>query len=306
MSPLIKRGAVRIEELQVDQDAKTPDFLKDHTNRSNATTVAAEDDVVANVAVMAGRSLTAERIRSKPALTLPMQQTFYEMSANVRADHSVCDLSGHYRSLANALDELRRQTRIQESAYQIVPLPPIGLEVFRTASTVEQLSDAIVDVRERFTDLRSRLRNLQEILDDPSIGLDRKLKLRAKWMSAWKRLNTKYEFTGAVGLADTNNAIYKLAPEVPGAMGLNPSSWIKLLKVAVEEWPELWSRWRMRALHRTLRSYVKAPDRDLSESVEKIIRRPILHEEISDVRDVQQMMSELGQSAVAVYFSESP
>ncbi len=125
-------------------------------------------------------------------------------------------------------------------------------------------------------------------------------------MGAWKRLSTKYEFTGEVSLADTNSAIYKLAPEVPGAMALNPSSWIKLLKAAVEEWPELWSRWRMRALHRTLRSYVKAPDRDLGESVEKIIRRPILDDEIRDVRDVQQIMAELGQSAVAIYYSENP
>ncbi len=302
MEPLITAGVMRMEDIFIADEDELPDYLSG-TPSTAATVVDAEDDPVANAIVMAGRSLTAERIRRKPAVTLPMQQAFYEMSANVRADHTVCDLTGRYQSVARVLDELRQGARMHESAYEIVPLPPIGLEVFQAAANVEELPDAVMRIRGEYEDLRRRLRDLQELLDDPSVNLDKKLKLRARWADAWKRLEKKYEFTGAVSLANTNSAIYKYAPDLPGAMALNPTSWIGLLKTTLQEAPELWSRWRMRALHRTLKRYVQSPDRALGESVEKVIGRAIDDDEVSDVRDVQALMVQLGESAVVEYRS---
>jgi hypothetical protein len=259
---------------------------------------------------MAGRSLTTERVKSKPALTLPMQQTFYESSANVRADHSICDLSGRYESLAKTLYELREHARIDKTKYELVPLPPIGLSVFRHAKTVEGLPGALMEVREEFGDLRSRLADLQEILDDPDVSPNKKWSLRRKWTMAWHKLDSKYDLTSrsssTMNLADTNSAIYKLAPEVPAAMGFDPAAWVKLVTAAVEEWPSLWSRWRMRALHRTMKSYLDSPDKALGDAVEKIIKRPIPDDELREVKEVQDLMTQFTSSVVTIYRNEEP
>jgi hypothetical protein len=299
MSPLIDAGSIRIEDLRLTPGSDVPDYMS--VDRPNVTVIAAEDDVIANVALMAGRSLTIERLRNTPSTTLPMQQTFYEMSANVRGDHSICNLSTHYASVSRALQALREGMQIDTSDYEVIPLPPIGLELFRAASSVEQLPTELVNLRERYQDLRFRLRQLKEMRADQSISLRRKATYSQKWMRAWEGLHTRYEFNGAVGLANTNSAIYKLAPEVPGVMGFDPRSWINLLKAAVEEGPELWSRWRLRTMHRTLKAYVKAPDRELGEAVERITKRPVTDDDVRDVREVQDMMAELAASAVVVY-----
>lgn len=297
MAPLITAGAARIEEIKVSQEKELPDFF----NSDEAEVLAVEDNPFAGMIVMARQSLTAERIKRKPALTLPIQQTFYEMSANVRGDHSVCDLSGHYVSLSKVLDDLRQQTRIRQTSYEVIPLPPIGLEVFRMASSIDDLLVAVVNIRERYEDLRKRLRELETILDDPGIPLKRKLRLKKRWAHAWEALSTTYDFTGNLNLANTNNAIYKFAPEIPGAMAMDPGSWINLLKAAIEQSPELWSRWRMRALHRTLRSYVASPDRDLGDAVAKIIKRPVTDDEVHEVREVQELMSQFSELAMVIY-----
>jgi hypothetical protein len=302
MQPLIEAEAVRIEEVQIPQSTRVP--IREYEAFSNALVVQAQDDPLANMAVMAGRSLIAERLRSKPSTNLPLQQMFYEMSANVRGDHSICDLSGHYRSLATALDELRQGLRVNAAAYEVVPLPPIGLEVFRAARSIDHLPGAILMVREKFADLRMRLRTLQEFLDDQSVSPMKKRTLMNKWMDGWKNLDSKYELTSAVGVANTNSAIYKLAPDVPGAMALDPSSWIKLITTVVQQWPDLWTRWRLRALHRTLDSYMKSPDRALGEAVEKVIDRPVTDDEVRDMRELQELVAEYRTIAVATYYAE--
>jgi hypothetical protein len=301
--PLIDSGAAVIEGLKLPRRASPPRASVDKSGPG--ITIAAEDDVFARVVLMAGHSLSAERLRNQPSVTLPMQQSVYEMSANVRADHSVCDLSGHYRSLAKALADLRQHARVDPVEYDVVPLPPIGLEVFRAASDIDQLPMAVMDVRDHYSDLRARLGELKVILDDPSVSLQRKLKLRAKWSDSWKKLGSQFDFSGALGLANTNSAIYKLAPEVPGAMALSPSAWIHLLTTVLEQGSELWSRWRLRTLHRSLRNYVKAPDRALGGSVERIIRRSVTADEIRDVREVDATMVQLGRAAVAIFYDDT-
>jgi hypothetical protein len=305
LSPLIEGGAVTLEQLEVAPAEELPRTSDEHSH-----VVEAEDDPIANVAVMAGRGLTAERVRSKPALTLPMQQIFYESSANVRADHSICDLSGRYKSLAKTLYELRERARIDATKYEVVPLPPIGLSVFRHAKTVDGLPNALIEVREEFGDLRARLGDLQRILDDPDVPPNKKWDLRRRWIQAWQSLDTKYDLTShsssSMNLADTNSAIYKLAPEVPAAMGFSPAAWTNLVKAAVEEWPALWSRWRMRALHRTMKSYLDSPDKALGDAVEKIIKRPIPDDEIREVKEVQTLMTQFTNSVVTVYRDEEP
>ena len=261
-------------------------------------TIEATDDVFGAIVLQASDALHAERIATRAASLLPLQQVFYEMSANVRADHSVCDLTGRYSSLAAAIMAMRQEVRIDPAAYMAIPLPPIAYDVFKNTRSLDGVYASALEARERFADLRSRLGQLQQLLDDPTVSLKDKVRHRARWMAAWESLGQKYDPKTKMGIASTTHAIYKVAPDIPGVIGLNPSSWISLLTNIAESMPELWGHWRLRALHRTFEHYARSPDADLGRAVSNLIGHQIPDDETRDLRDTLDLMNQLKEAAV--------
>jgi len=264
----------------------------------------ADSDAFGSVVLQAGNALHAERIFERPASLMPLQLIFYEISANVRADHSVCDLSGHYSSLSSTVVAMRQQVRIDPSAYVTVPLPPIGYEVFSQTRSFDNVFASALTVREEFTELRTKLRQLQQLLDDPSVSLKDKVRHRAKWKAGWESIHSKYGGGGEMKLASTSQAIYRTAPDIPGAIGLNPSSWVSLLTKIAEYMPELWGHWRLRALHRTFEHYVNSPDRELGRAISNLIGREIRNDEAADIQDILDSMNQLRDAAVFAFLKE--
>lgn len=264
----------------------------------------ADSDAFGSVVLQAGNALHAERIFERPASLMPLQLIFYEISANVRADHSVCDLSGHYSSLSSTVVAMRQQVRIDPSAYVTVPLPPIGYEVFSQTRSFDNVFASALTVREEFTELRTKLRQLQQLLDDPSVSLKDKVRHRAKWKAAWESIHSKYGGSGEMKLASTSQAIYRTAPDIPGVIGLNPSSWVSLLTKIAEYMPELWGHWRLRALHRTFEHYVNSPDRELGRAISNLIGREIRNDEAADIQDILDSMNQLRDAAVFAFLKE--
>jgi hypothetical protein len=241
-------------------------------------------------------TLHVERYFGTAPAVPPLHLLFYEVSANVRGDHSVCDLAGRYSDLAATLMALRKDVQIAAQPYVAVPLPPIGYEVFRQTRSLNEIFNVTLDVREKYSDLRARLRELAEMFNDPTVPQKDKLLKRMKWAAAWRSLERKYDFSGKMEVASTTQALYKAAPDIPGAIALNPNSWLSLLTNIHEQIPELWQRWRFRALHRTLDGYLAAPDRNLGSAIEKATGRPIGDGEAADlegfVGDIKRLYSD--------------
>ncbi len=265
--------------------------------------IEADNDAFGTMILQAANSLYMERIFERPASLMPLQLIFYEISANVRADHSVCDLTGHYASLSSAVVAMRQQVRIDPSAYVSVPLPPIGYEIFSQTRSFDNVFASALSVREEFTELRTKLGQLQQLLDDPSVSLKDKVRHRAKWKDAWDSIHGKYG-GGEMKLASTSKAIYRTAPDIPGVIGLNPSSWVSLLTKIAEYMPELWGHWRLRALHRTFEHYVNSPDRELGRAISNLIGREIRNDEAADIREILGSMHKLRDGVVLASLKE--
>jgi len=267
-------------------------------------TIDADNNAFGSIVLQAGNALHAERAFERPASLMPLQLIFYEISANVRADHSVCDLTGHYSSLSSSVVAMRQQVRINPSAYVTVPLPPIGYEVFSQTRSFDNVFSSTLTVREEFTELRTRLGQLQQLLDDPSVSLKDKVRHRAKWKNAWESIHSRYGDGGEMKLASTSQAIYRMAPDIPGTIGLNPSSWVSLLTKIVEYMPELWGHWRLRALHRTFEHYVNSPDRELGRAISNLIGREIQNDEATDIQEILGSMNQIVNSLVLTSLKE--
>jgi hypothetical protein len=249
----------------------------------DAVRVDENDNPIAQFMFQAGRTLDAERHLRHPGFTPPLQQLYYESFANVRADNTVCSLSGHYDSLARTLSALRSGVRITPADYVAVPLPPIAYRVFGLSRSVDDLLVSTLAIREEFHDLRNRLVTLQTLLDDPTVTLAAKARHKALWETRWERLHTRYDRLGHANLAVTNSALYKAAPEIPGAIGLDPTAWIHLLTAVADVIPELWSRWRLRVLHRSATAYLRAPDAELAKAIGAARGREVTSAEASEV-----------------------
>jgi hypothetical protein len=250
-------------------------------------------------------ALHSERHLGVPSAVPPLHLLFYEVSANVRGDHSVCDLAGHYSDLAAMLMALRRDVQVAPQPYVAVPLPPLGYEVFRRTRSIDEIFDIVLDVREQYSDLRTRLRELADVFNDPTVPQKHKLLKRMKWEAAWRSLEKKYTFSGRMEVASTTQALYKAAPDIPGAIALNPNSWLSLLATIHEQIPDLWQRWRFRALHRTLDGYLQAPDRNLGSAIEKVIRRPIDDGEAAEIEGLVNDIKRLyGDRVIATLRSD--
>jgi hypothetical protein len=249
----------------------------------NAVRLDENDNPIAQLMGQAGRTLDAERHLGRPGFTPPLQQLYYESFANVRADNTVCSLSGHYSTLARTLSELRSGARIMPTEYVAVPLPPIAYRVLAMSRSLDDLLVSTLNIREEFRTLRDSLVTLQTMLDDPTVALSDKLRHKALWETRWARLHARYDRLGEANLAVTNSALYELAPEIPGAIGLEPRAWIRLLTAVADAAPELWSRWRLRALHRSATAYLRAPDAELAKAIGAIRGTEVTAAEATEV-----------------------
>jgi hypothetical protein len=207
----------------------------------------------------------------------------------------VCSLSGHYNTLARTLAALRNGVRITPATYVAVPLPPIAYRIFRSSRSVDDLLNTTLTVREEFRDLRVRLLSLQTLLDDPTVALGDKARHKAGWERRWERFHSRYDRLGEANLAITNTALYAAAPEIPGAIGLDPSAWLRLLTTVRDTVPELWSRWRLRALHRSATRYLKAPDAELTNAIGAVRGAEVTS---AEANEVQMLVSETTTAVV--------
>ena len=122
-----------------------------------------------------GRLLGAEKLYRKPSLPLLRQKPFYEKSAHVIEDHSVCDLFGKYCNLKDVLSKIRQSSILPTVQYLSVPIPPLPLLVIQRSKSVYDLLHSTLEVRHEYSNLRNSLSSLRQTLADLTIPPNEKI-----------------------------------------------------------------------------------------------------------------------------------
>ncbi len=228
------------------------------------------------------RIVAGERIYRRPALPLIRQAPYYSKAAIVPDDHAVCDLMGHYSSLKDALKVLRESSRAPFVPYLTVPIPPIASQVFRYASTPEELPARVIEVRERYTNLRRQLAELRVILGDETVHPLNKLRHISSWQRSWKTLVEYRHKAAVVQLANSSNDIIDIKEAVDG-LGNAVLRRSKLIEKLLDLTEKTYYRWRVRILHQTAGAYLKRADAEMNSLIEMTFRHSPTQEEIAEV-----------------------
>jgi len=231
-----------------------------------------------------GRLVGGEKATGISALPLLRQRSIYEEYALVKEEHTFCNLITQHKELSHALQDLRRSTRIKLIPYYVVPIPPVPLMVMQRSSSKEEFLRTAIEIREEFTSLRRALTELRELLNNPDISLDEKLKYRASWEKTWGTLG-KYKDSGfSFDLADAAKDKVSIERSLDG-IGLDSISLTKVIEKAIAESCELLRRKRIRILHKAAKNYITSSDGDINRQIRRFYNREVCRGDLDQLKN---------------------
>jgi hypothetical protein len=246
-----------------------------------------------------GRLVAAEKARRRPALPLLRQAPYYERSANVPQDHAVCNLIGKYRTLKDALESMRDNTRLQLQPYIAVPVPPLALSALQKCKHPQDILTAALELRQQFRKLRDALGDLRELLLDPAVPPSKKTDHIASWQRTWQTLDDWTRGAALLQLANSSNEMLD-ANKMFDGLDVEDVKWSVLVKKLLEKAERGWHSWRIRMLHRTARNYINTSDHAMNSLVETVFQHRIVQADVQQVKafcDALKNPEELAVSA---------
>ena len=223
-----------------------------------------------------GRIIGAEREYGCSALALLRQKPLYEKYAYVSEEHSVCDLIGHYKSLKEALLNIRESTSY--SKYFVVPVPPISLIILQNSKNSYELFNMALDLRDKYKKLRNSLKQLREDLADDSISPRKKLKLIKSWQKSWKTLE-KYHQCSFFEIANTTNQLVNIDKALDG-FDIDSLRLDKIIKLLLSYGENIYRSWRGRILHNTAENYLSTANAEVNKEIKKLFKYEITAKDI--------------------------
>ena len=196
-----------------------------------------------------------------------------------------------YAGFASALLELRRMADGENNLL----VPPIALEILTRAKNVGDIGAVLLELRERFSTVRRRLGDINEVLQSPDVSLRRKLREQLKMQRSLNTLLTKEYRQMAIAYRDPMTVLTSFGKTLTDVIKIDglgadsfPSdvSWGKVAGLALSQLESGYLKFRLRPLHATKRRYLDTP----SGSIAKIAKRLFGYE--LNLTDVAQAKAE--------------
>ena len=230
-----------------------------------------------------GRLVASEKARRRPALPLLRQAPYYERSANVPQDHAVCDLIGKYRTLKDAVESIRDNTRLDLQPYIAVPIPPLALSALQKCRHPEDILTAALELRHQYRKLREALSGLRELLLDPAVPPSKKREHIESWQRTWQSLEDWSRSAALLQLANSSNEMLD-ANKMFDGLDVEDVKWSVLVKKLLEKAERGWHSWRIRMLHRTAKQYIKTSDQAINSLVEAVFQHRVVQDDVQKVK----------------------
>lgn len=216
-----------------------------------------------------GRLLAAEQKYRIPSLPLLRQKVFYEKTAHVVEDHSICDLFGKHKDLDSVLSRIRKSTLLPTAEYISVPIPTLPLAVLQRSRNIADLPIVTLEVRDEYKPLRASLRDLRQTLADLSIAPSEKLRAIESWMKSWKTL-ARYESQASFfEMATASNNMIDISKSL-GGIGLDSIKWSKIIETIIGLFEKSFYEWRIRQLHKSAKNYLATSEVEFSKEIYRL------------------------------------
>lgn len=230
-----------------------------------------------------GRLVASEKARRRPALPLLRQAPYYERSAHVPQDHAVCDLIGKYRTLKDAIESIRDNTRLALQPYMAVPIPPLALSALQRCRHPDDILVVALELRQKYRKLRDALSELRELLLDPAVSPNKKHDHIESWQRTWRSLEDYTRSAALLQLANSSNEMLD-ANKMFDGLDVEDIKWSIIVKKLLEKAERGWHSWRVRMLHRTAKQYLKTSDQAINAIIETVFKHRVNQEDVQKVR----------------------
>jgi len=226
-----------------------------------------------------GRLLGAEKLYNKPSLPLLRQKPFYEKSAYVIEDHTVCDLFGKYSNLKEVLSKIRQSSLLPTINYISVPIPPLPLLVIQRSNSTNDLLRSTLEVRHEYSKLRSSLSVLRQTLFDMAVSPKEKMRAISSWTKAWNTLHKYEKQASFFEMATASHNMIDITNSLDG-IGLDSIKWSKIIEIMINKCEKTFHEWKIRQLHKSAKHYLSIPESKFSAEIKRLFRYNITNNDI--------------------------
>ena len=206
-------------------------------------------------------------------------------------------LNERYKDFQNDLFGLRKLL----DGNNFIQVPPISFEILKKADSFKDIPEVMMETRKRYSPLRKRFIELEELLISNDVSLKKKLKEKQKLFKAinyfTEQLKSESTFIMTSIATEVNDKI-DAGKLIEGAGAIKGIEWTKLIDFVIKNAEKLFLKFKLRPLYATKKQYMNANPKEISQSVEKHFGRALNSNDFS-MLDIYPMFIKKGIGEVS-------
>lgn len=251
--------------------------------------------IMANIATLAG-DLGLEEIFEVPlvlsAHALPLYLSLPAVQDEQKAFRRLrWELAKKYTEYKQTLFDLR-----QAADDDIIRIPPIALEVFTKADNFDDVSNKVMELRDKYKKLRQRFGELDEILRSNSQSPKKKLEEKAKLTKAINKLFTTSELdeiTVTTSFATGLNDSVKIPRLIKDGADPSDIDWNKLVAFLIKKAESTYWKFRLSPLHSTKKYYLSLSKKVTYDSIRHLFGHQLTKKDIATAEKYSHVIAGL-------------
>lgn len=216
------------------------------------------------------RILGAEEHTGYAATPLLRQLHYFGLMQKPQLENTICDLAAQYRRISDLAERIRYEQQ-SFARMPFISLPPIALEALQRCRYIDEFPSALLDMRDKYAQLRKALLELEAQLMSHDLSHEEKFELQANWREKWQK-TTQEMGRSQLALARTAVPLIKNGISLLGASTLGEPSGMMMAGIeAIQDvaMPALWSK-KIRTVHKSVRNYFRTTDEEKRRVVARL------------------------------------
>ncbi len=183
------------------QEKPNPIHVKDTSNSDvfdrHADIVDHDKTSVTDAKYETGRLLAAQVFFKRPALPLVRNYMTFDQVAQPRINQLAFDFISVYGEQTDLIHNMKVLANRRVPNYLQINFPPIAIEILKEAKSFEEMVKLSLQYRTHYSELRTKVNDLEILLRDPTISAAVKSNELNDWALAWNN-NLKLDGTNNI------------------------------------------------------------------------------------------------------------
>lgn len=183
VKPWLESGVFLLPELQINPypvPRIETNFYHSHSDVANRERTGVEDS-----RFEVARLLAAQEFLQRPAMPLTRNYLSHDQIVRPDINQMAFDFVSLYNRQANDVHELKLFANKHVPQFVQINFPPIAIEILEEANSFHDLVRITLQYRDKFSNLRSKMSYLEELLRDPNVSPKKKNDEFKKWINSW-------------------------------------------------------------------------------------------------------------------------